>query len=66
MMNNEKVKAFMDELTELSRKHGIVLDSCGCCNSIALLEFGEKTHRTKEGSYHWRPDNYDQINWENS
>lgn len=30
---NEGLEAFLAELTELSRKHGIVIGGCGCCGS---------------------------------
>jgi hypothetical protein len=35
----EKEKAFLDELTELSKKHGLIIDGCGCCGSPYFDEF---------------------------
>lgn len=32
-----KFKEFMDELTQLSKKHGVVVCGCGCCSSPYLL-----------------------------
>jgi hypothetical protein len=30
---------FLEELTELSKKHGIYIAACGCCGSPWLLRF---------------------------
>ena len=35
--DRESIQAFLDELQALSEKHDFWLDSCGCCESIALL-----------------------------
>lgn len=32
----EKESAFLAELTELSKKHGIIVTGCGCCGSPSL------------------------------
>lgn len=32
----EKVAVFLEELTALSRKHGIKISGCGCCGSPSL------------------------------
>ena len=29
----KKVKCFLNELSELTRKYGIKIDGCGCCGS---------------------------------
>lgn len=36
----EKVAAFLEELSTLTRKHGVMIGGCGCCGS-PWLEFGE-------------------------
>ncbi len=33
MTDNEKIKAFLKDLTELSIKHNLVIGGCGCCGS---------------------------------
>lgn len=32
----EKEKAFLRELTALSREHGVIITGCGCCGSPSL------------------------------
>ena len=46
-----RVQAFLDELTELSRRTGIVVSGCGCCDSPRLLVDGQPWEWTPEGSY---------------
>ena len=41
-MFTEKEQAFVDELTELSRKHRIVIWGCGCCDSPCLMGMDEE------------------------
>lgn len=33
---------FLEELTELSKKHGIEIYGCGCCGSPSLSPLGNK------------------------
>ena len=42
-----KRNAFLAELTELSRRHGIVIGGCGCCGSPFL----EDDETRGKGSY---------------
>lgn len=44
----EKVKAFLEELTLLSRKHEIKIDACGCCSSPWLEEVPQCSTRFYE------------------
>jgi len=39
-MFTEKEKAFLMDLEDISRKHGIIIEGCGCCGSpgLALME----------------------------
>jgi len=44
-LTKEQVKKFLEELTELTRKHGIKVCGCGCCGSpwldvISIDELG--------------------------
>lgn len=53
-LQKEKIKEFLKELTELSKKHEIYIGGCGCCGSPFLctdngvfasdLDFEEKTN----------------------
>ena len=57
--NTQGINAFLNELTELTTRHGIEIDACGCCNSPYLwknigdnsficaknLEFDKKSKR---------------------
>lgn len=33
-MDKEKIETFLSELHELSKKHGIYLNGCGCCSAL--------------------------------
>lgn len=35
---NEQTKAFLEELTTLSKRTGIAIDSCGDCHSMWLVD----------------------------
>lgn len=39
---NAAEKAFLEELTALTRKHRIAIGGCGCCGSPSLYEISEK------------------------
>ena len=43
----ERLDAFLNELTELTRKHGLVIGGCGCCGS-PFIEYSE----IRSGSYY--------------
>lgn len=42
MTKNEKLKAFLKELSELSVKFGIEISGCGCCGSPFLAEIEDQ------------------------
>ena len=53
-IDKEELHAFLVGLTQLTRKHGIVIHGCGCCNSPSLhaLNKDEQTcyyHYQEEG-----------------
>lgn len=41
MTEGEKIKAFLDDLTKLTQKHGIKIMGCGCCGSPFLDNLGK-------------------------
>jgi hypothetical protein len=48
---DDKINNFLEELTQLSLKHNIIIGGCGCCNSPYLKdtingEFIEGKHHT--------------------
>ena len=53
-----RVQAFLDELTELSRRTGIVISGCRHCDSPRLLVDGQPWPWSPEGSYvvNYKPD----------
>ena len=51
LMDDKKIKAFLKELTELSKWHGIVIGGCGCCGSPFLMDIerANKSSKKKRG-----------------
>jgi hypothetical protein len=41
-LNDDRVKAFLKDLTELSRKHHIAIGGCGCCGSPYLSDIPDE------------------------
>lgn len=64
MSYTDKERAFLLELTALSRKHNIVVSGCGCCGSPSLAERdcsnAEAGYGTKNCDVEWMsPGDYD-------
>lgn len=57
-IENNKEK-FLTELTELSKKHGIVIHGCGCCGSPWLDELKENETNKK-----YVVNSYYSLEWE--
>lgn len=63
LIDAENMKAFLVELSELSRKHGITIGGCGCCDSPYVG--GEKnlkgryTVDSRWGCLKWTPGSVD-------
>jgi hypothetical protein len=58
----DKYEAFLEELTALSKKHGLIISGCGCCGSPRVTEIDEDSgpgpyifDEEDEGKLHW-PD----------
>lgn len=54
----ERIAALLADLTELSRRHGMYIVGCGCCDSPFLFEFEEGD---REGFYRMEPEGKEQI-----
>jgi hypothetical protein len=57
-MADKLKKAFLADLTELSRKHGRIICGCGCCGSPAIEE-----HDTSRGRYAETEGEWKDIEW---
>lgn len=51
-ITTEEQEAFLAELTELSRKYGIVIGGCGCCGSPYLMHIPDEAKTKKYYSAH--------------
>jgi hypothetical protein len=47
-LTREAEAAFLAELTELTRKHGITIHGCGCCASPYLMASTEATDEKRK------------------
>ncbi len=47
----ERVEAFLEELSVLTRKHGIAIGGCGCCGSPYLSDLTETQRNTEDWHY---------------
>ena len=72
----QRVQEFLDSLTELTRRTGIVVSGCGHCDSPRLLVDGKPWPWNPEGSYvaDYKPDacvdenrfHFGQVRWHDS
>ena len=51
-------RAFLEELTEISIRHGLYIWGCGCCGSPRLNEI------TVAGRYNINPSGDCEVDWE--
>lgn len=58
-MTNEQQEQFLEELSELTRKHGIVIAGCGCCGSPSLSDLEEKM----KGGYYFTYGLESDLTW---
>lgn len=42
MMTKENCEAFLNDLTEITKKHGVKFWSCGCCAGLNLVPLKEE------------------------
>lgn len=43
-VSDEKILAFLDELSEVSKKHGLFIEGCGCCGSPVIERLVSSTN----------------------
>ena len=63
---NENVGEFVEELTKLTKKYGIIIGGCGCCGSPYLesfkSDFDDFDDYDEDGQY---DESGGSIEWEN-
>lgn len=61
-ITEESRDKFLEELTELSRKHGILIAGCGCCGSPYLAEI----EPDEVGGFYKTHYNLEELSWAKS
>jgi hypothetical protein len=61
--NKQAIHKFLEELTQLSLKHGLQLVSCGCCEGIFTDLIGDED---LPGKYYTSLPNSSGIQWRNN
>ena len=60
----ENIRAFLDGLTELTKKHQIKICGCGCCGSPFLVSINEMPNLNHYHYTVWRSDEAGGITYE--
>lgn len=60
-LNDQTVSAFLKDLTELTKKHGIEICGCGCCGSPWLAVLDKRTQASEDYSYKCESDNFEVL-----
>jgi len=65
-VQERRVRTFLDELTELTKKYQIEIGGCGCCGSPFLVFLDEEPHPRINASHYTveRPDYYEELTYE--
>ena len=59
MDNDEKLRAFLTDLSELSQKHHLYIGGCGCCGSPFVYRLTEGgAERVIADLLSWQGDHY--------
>jgi hypothetical protein len=48
-LTKEEAEAFLAELTELSRRTGVAIESCTCCSSMWLVALTDEQRKDPRG-----------------
>lgn len=59
-LTEDQLEAFRDDLTALTKKHGIVIGGCGCCGSPFMYPLSEANNMTG----HYTSGGSDNLGWE--
>ena len=63
-MEQKKLMLFLSELSELSRKHGLYIDACGCCNGPWVLEKDRREGEPYPPGRYTADEDGDLLTWE--
>lgn len=61
LVSEEQIRLFLEDLSKLTRKHGIKIGGCGCCGSPFLIELDDVA-RSEAYSYRIKDD--EDLKWE--
>ena len=54
----DKLKAFLEELEQLTNKYGLIVGACGCCNSPYIHKKGELCNIAENLSFDEKSNEY--------
>ena len=58
-MENEKLTLFLKELSELTKKYGLVIEGCGCCGSPRIYDVNSEKDVLEDLTYDFETEAYE-------